>query len=311
LDWGLVGLLIGMISGALVAGVLAIWWLRQSIKFKINTDLLREMLSFSAPLIFSGVTVWISHYVDRMMISYYLTVEEVGLYGIGYRLAAVAALFMVGFKGALTPLIYANYHKPSTPSDLEKIFRFFLFFSLLLFLFVSLFAVEILQAFTAPPFYSASVVVVFLVPAILLQGMYIFSPGISIEKKTKFIIWINLSGCMLNILFNYLLIPVYGISGAAIAKMISYGVVFFLYTIIGNKFYPIPHRWPRIYAAVGFAASIYIALTYFISRDGVDWGLKILSILCFAIFAIVVGLIKREEFFLIWILMKKKLIKQI
>lgn len=308
-DWGLAGLLIGMISGALIAGVLAIWWLRQSIKFKINTEQLREMLIFSAPLVFSGVAVWVSLYVDRMMISYYLTVEEVGLYGIGYRLASVAALIMVGFKSALTPLIYANYHKPSTPSDLEKIFRFFLYFSLLLFLFISLFSLEILQAFTTPPFYSASVVVVYLVPAILLQSMYIFSPGISIEKKTKFIIWINFTGCVLNIIFNYLLIPIYGISGAAVATMIGYGVVFALYTIIGNKFYPIPHRWPQIYAAVGFAASISIALPYLTSHDKFDWFFKILSILCFAVFASAVGLIKKEEFLSLWFLMKKKFIK--
>ena len=109
LGLGLQGLLIGMLVGSFMGTVFGLWRLRRSFRFLLDAFRLREMLSFSTPLVFSGVAVWLSLYVDRLMINYFLTIEEVGLSGIGYRLASIASLVMVGFKGALTPLIYSNY----------------------------------------------------------------------------------------------------------------------------------------------------------------------------------------------------------
>ena len=115
LGWGLEGLLLGMLSGSLIGAMLGLWWLRESFRFRFNSACLFEMLAFSTPLVFSGVAVWLSLYIDRLMINHFLTVEDVGLYGIGYRLASIAGLLMVGFQGALTPLVYTNYRNADTP----------------------------------------------------------------------------------------------------------------------------------------------------------------------------------------------------
>lgn len=117
--------------------------------------------------------------------------------------ASIAGLILVGFRGALTPLIYTHYQNSNTPKHLEKIFRIFLLFALLMFLFLTLFASDILVIVTTPGFYGASKVVVFLVPAILLGNMYIFSPGIGIAKKTHLIVWVNVVGGLVNIGLNY------------------------------------------------------------------------------------------------------------
>ena len=127
--------------------------------------------------------MWVSLYIDRLMINHFLSVHEVGLYSVGYRLASVGGLVMVCIQGSLTPLVYANYQNLKHQGTLRKIFRLFLFFVILMFLILTLFAKDILVVFTTPQFYGSSVVVIFLVPAILLGNMYIFSPGIGIAKK--------------------------------------------------------------------------------------------------------------------------------
>ena len=304
LNWGLVGLLVGMLSGTAAATVLGLWWLRSSFQFRFNSVQLKEMLQFSAPLVFSGVAVWLTLYVDRIMINHFLTIDEVGVYGIGHRIASLASLVLVGFQGALTPLIYANYKNPNTPGQLAKIFRIFLLFALMVFLFLTLFSSDVLAIMTTPGFHGASKVVVFLVPAILLGNMYIFSPGIGIAKKMHIIVWLNVLGGFMNVGLNYCLIPVYGIMGAATGTMLSCGAVFAAYTLIGQRFYPIPHNWFIIFAAVGLAALIASMFTLWPLPDPVRWVVNVFVLIGFALLAPAIGLIRRDEIMSGWRLVR-------
>jgi O-antigen/teichoic acid export membrane protein len=160
---------------------------------------------------------------------------------------------------------------------------------------LTLFASDILQIMTTQDFYGASVVVIFLVPAIFLANMYIFSPGIGIAKKTHFIVWINVVGGLANVGLNYCLIPVFGITGAGIAKLLSYGGIFAVYTLIGQRFYPIHHNWIRIFAAVGLAALIAAMLPLWPLPDSIRWMANVIALIVFSFFATVMGLIKRDE----------------
>ncbi len=286
LRWGLEGLLLGLVVGSLVGTVLGLWWLRNSFRFRFDVARLREMLVFSTPLVFAGIAVWISLYIDRIMINHFLSIGEVGLYGIGYRLASVAGLVMVGFQSALTPLIYTYYREADTPYQLARIFRLFLFFALLVFLSLTFFATDILRLLVTEPFYGGAVVVVYLVPAILLANMYIFAPGIGIAKKTHFLIWINVGGALLNAALNYFLIPALGIAGAGLATLMGYLAVFTAYMLLSQKFYAVPHQWRIISVAVVFAAVLAWWIPQLAVSDLVRWGLSGLAIVVFAIVSV-------------------------
>ena len=254
--WGLTGLLLGMVGGALAGCLYGLWYLRHSFRFRFEWTRLKEMLIFSAPLVPSGIAVFGGLYIDRIMINHYLTLDDVGLFGIGFRVAGIVGLVIVGFQGALTPLIYAHYRDPATPMQLARIFRIFLSFALLMFLAVSLFSKEILMALTVPAYYDAASIVVFLVPAILLSNMYIFAPGTGIEKKTHLILWINVAGAVVNVLLNALFIPLLGIEGAAVAKLLSYSFVFAAYMWYSQKLYHVPHDWRLLAKATLLVALI-------------------------------------------------------
>jgi O-antigen/teichoic acid export membrane protein len=256
LRWGLFGILWGMISGALAANAFGLYRLRRSFRFRFGGRHLKEMLTFSAPLVPSGVAVFVGLYIDRIMINKYLSLREVGLYGMGYRLASAVSLVMVGFQGALLPLVYTNYRNPETPGQLAAIFRMFLAFALATFLGLTLFAPEILALVTTPPYYPAAKTVIFLVPAVLLSSMYIFAVGIGISKKNHILLWTNIAGAALNTLLCVLLIPRYGITGAAAATFLGYGSVFAVYMAFSQRLYPVPHRWGRLTAAAAAAAAL-------------------------------------------------------
>ena len=307
LQWGLEGLLIAMAAGSLSGAVLGLWWLRGTFRLRFDVARLREMLAFSIPLVFSGVAVWISLYIDRLMINHFLTIDEVGLYGVGYRLASIAGLAMVGFKGALSPLVYTYYREADTPRQLARIFRFFLTYALMLFLGLSLFASEILRTMTTQAYYGAATIIVYLVPALLLANMYIFAPGIGIAKRTQYLIWINIGGALLNGALNYALIPILGIIGAALATMLNYLAVFVCYMVLSQRLYYVPHKWRAISAAVFIAGSIAALVPQWSLPDDFRWIVYVLALIVFFFLALGLGMVKSYEISLVWRLVANRI----
>ncbi len=295
LGWGLEGLLWGMVIGAALGATYGLWHLRRSFRWRFEAGYLGRMLRFSAPLVPSGMAVFVSTYIDRLMINHYLSIEAVGIYGIGFRLAGVAGLVMVGFQGALTPLVYTYHRQAETPGEMARIFRLFTAFALMLFLAIVLFAREILVLWTTPAFYGGAAVVVFLVPAILLSQMYIFAPGVFIAGKTRLVLWINLSGAVLNTLFNALLIPLLGIRGAALATLLGYLAVFGGYMTLSQRFYPVPHAWGRLVPAAALAGMMAAAVPWAAREAPLRWALSGLALVLMAGASVGLGLVPLRE----------------
>lgn len=254
--FGIYGFLAGMIIGTATGTSIGFYYLKTTFQLRFDLTKLKTMLAFSIPLVPSSIAVFTNMYIDRLMINCYLSLKEVGLYGMSYRLANISTLVLVGFQTALIPLVYKHYQEPETPNQLATIFRAFLSIMIMIFLILSLFADVALWILTTPEYYAADQMVVFLVPAILLSQMYIFAPGIGISKKTYLYIWINVAGAILNILFNWLLIPQIGPIGAGIATLIGSAFVFGAYMYYSQKFYYVPHDWEAIASVVLVAVAL-------------------------------------------------------
>ncbi len=296
LNWGLIGLVAGMTAGSLLAIALGIWWLRFSFPFRIDLALLREMLTFSSPLVFSGIAIWAGTYMDRLMLNHFLSVSDVGVYGIGYRIASVAGLVMAGFQGALTPLVYKYHTDPEMPRNVARIFRVCVALSLLVFAGLSLFSGQIVRLMTTELFYDGAAVVIYLTPAIILGQMYIFMPGISLKKKNHLEIYINLAGLLLNIAFGVALIPHVGVVGAGLSTLLSCIGIFLMRIFFSQRLFPIPFDWPKIISAV-FCVCTLVAMVSCLRLEGLfSWIVSLLAGVCVLLVIVATRLICPDEF---------------
>lgn len=246
LRWGVAGAIWAQVLGGMLALLPSLYLTRSSFGWLFDKQALRSMLAFSVPLMPSSLAVVFALYFDRLILKDLLGLEELGVYAVGQKISLVVTLALVGFRSALTPLIYAHHARPSTPSELAQIFQVFCLAALAMVLGLSVFAEELLALIAGPAYQPAAKVVPLLIFSVLLANMYIFAPGLDIHRRTGTVSAINLGVAGLSLALNYLLIPYLGIVGAALASLLSFGFGFCLYMHFSQRLYPVPHDWATV-----------------------------------------------------------------
>lgn len=247
---GVIGVFWAQFIGGAIAFVFGFYLSLSSYALIFRVPKLKEMLIFSIPLVPSSIGVFILTYIDRISIRSLMGLSDLGLYGIGFRIASIVGIVMMSITSAITPLIYAKYRERDTPDQIARIFRYFIFGALFLTAILSIFAKEALWIMTTPPYFAAAAVVPFLVVSGFLSQMYVFAPGLSIAKKTKYIAAINIIGAGFNLGLNLLLIPRFGIVGAALATAFASAFIFSLNVYFSQRNYFVPHDAKTLFSSV-------------------------------------------------------------
>ncbi len=259
---GIQGIFLGQIAGAMVGGTCAWGFSKGIFYFQFDRQKWREMVTFSLPLVPSSIAVFFSLYIDRISIRYFMSLSDVGVYGIGFRVASIMLLLVLGVQASLTPLIYRHYKESETRAEIARSFRYFLLMAFGLYIFISAHAREIISLVTPTSYHEAWRVIPILCLSILIGNLYIFAPGLAIAKKTGIIAGLNLAAAAVNALLNVILIPLWGIVGAAAATFLSSLLCFACHMFFSQRLYRVPHQWIRLLTAFIVAIStVTVALT--------------------------------------------------
>lgn len=288
---------IGQIVGNITAVVVSMKLAGGSYKFKFVFDKLKEMLSFSYPLVFSGIGVFVAMYIDRIAIKGIMGLEELGIYGLAYRFAAIAGLVMMGFQQSLAPLVYKHYKEKETPQNIASIFYIFSIIAILVISGTILFSKEIVVLMSTEKYYQAAEILPILIISVFFSNMYIFAPGLGIAKKTQKIALVNIAGAFLNTFLNFSLIPLYGLYGAAFATLTSAIVIFSIYVILGQKYYYISINWLKSVLIFVSVLSLSSLIKYFFIEITIT-NILVKSFFMIIILLILISSIKDTTIFL-------------
>lgn len=259
---GVQGLILSQLIAGFIASAVGIIPMRKLYILKFNAPRLFQLLQFSAPLVPSSAIAIAALYTDRIMLNNLMSLNEVGLLGVAYRFASIGSILLIGFQGSLTPLITANYKNPETAGHLESIFRYFLFLAAAYCVAIALFSPELIGLFTSPRYHEASALIPLLSASFLLMNMYIFMPGLWLAKKTHILTLINITSLLTNLILNYLLIPIFGVIGAALSTFLSYFAVFSLQAMLSQKYYFVPHEWKKHITVGAILTGLILATSF-------------------------------------------------
>jgi O-antigen/teichoic acid export membrane protein len=253
---------VGQVAGASVGAIAVIGVTRATFVITFDPRWLRTLLAFSLPLVPASLGVLTALYIDRILLGILMDLENVAWFSIGHRLASTVGLVMTAVQLALTPLIYAAYRRSDAPDEISRAYEGVVGLVLLLWLGVALLAPELVTLFATAAYDAAASVVPILMPAIILSGMVVFAPGLWIERRTGLVAVISLGGAALNIVLNLILIEPFGIVGAALATLVSAGVVFGVTMTASQRAFPIPYPFLRSGLGVAIVAAAIVIATW-------------------------------------------------
>lgn len=198
---------------------------------KLDIKLIVKIIDESKYLWFSFVSFLIYTQTDRLMINHYLGVEEVGVYTMGMQLSNILAILIGPIQNSLFPKFLELYR-----NDYQKYYNFYKLTNTIItqfYLIITLISIIVVK-YTFKYVYSSQYDGAILIYSILAFSVFIKANGslqtshMTIKNITKKSFYKTLVSLILNIILNILLIPKYGINGAAIATLITQFIALFL-----------------------------------------------------------------------------------
>ncbi len=270
-DMGVIGLLWGGVLGYAVGIIAGLPGVVHDYKLGFDWKKLREMMAYSSPLLIMQIGLLTTNFFDRWAIRSLMSLDDVGVYGVGYRFASIIQIIFIGLQSSISPLILTYYRESSTPAEIAKIFRIFSTFALCFLLFLGIFAREVVALTTASGYHQAYQCIFPLALMMIFYAFDVFSPGIEISKKTRVRAILCVMGAVLNIGLNYLLIPLLGIAGASIASMLAALAVLMGSISVSQRLYFVPYTFRKpILALLG--VSILVILFEWVPSGLPVWG---------------------------------------
>jgi O-antigen/teichoic acid export membrane protein len=273
LKTGVIGILYSALISKVIFSLLIGIPIIAQVGIRFSRKLTSEMLAFSFPLIFSSVFRVIINESDKYFINYFFSPFQTGIYSICQKIGtSVHALVISPFLQAYLPRRFEIMKN----ADADKTFASILdcFFVVICFIGLALSVLSncIVHLMTTEKFYPAAQYIPLSVLSMVIFSLkYHFEIGIMVEKKTKYIAYINGISSVINIALNFLLISRFGLWGALISLNICYGVTSLLNYIVSQRMYYIKYNIINLMSIILFAIALF-ATSIAIGVNSMLWG---------------------------------------
>lgn len=288
-DLGITYIFISNLVSSLFVMVM-LFFVSGTVPARFTLSHIKTIFVYSFPLLISGLGGTTNESFDRIFIKYLIGEEnnplyQLGIYGANVKLAVLMVLFIQMYRYAAEPFFFAHADKKDSPIIYSSMMKYFLVFTLLIFLGVGLFT-DIFVILIGKDFREGLNVVPILLLANLFYGIFFnLSIWYKVTNKTWYGIYYTFAGALVTVTLNILLIPVIGYYGAAVARLGCYILMCALCFYGGQKNYYIPYQTKRLLTYLFTALTIFAA-GYFLHINSLVLSF-IFRILLLALFVLV------------------------
>lgn len=240
---GVAGVFFSSIVSSVTVGGFLTARLYRDAGFHFDTGVIRRLLAFGAPLVVWNIASFVLHYSDRFFLRVYESLGAVGLYSLGYKLAMLIAVLVISpFSDIWIPKALEIERKEG-PDAVPILSSILLVYNLLLVTIavaIALFAGDLIRIATGPEFHTAAATVPVLALAMVFFGYRsVAQIGALIRGRSDLIAIATASAAVLVIGFNLLLIPRWGVMGAATATFGAFAFEFLLMRHLSRSVHPL------------------------------------------------------------------------
>lgn len=277
LGFGVIGVASGWVLTIILTPFLAFYFLEKRIFPVFNTKVKsisvgKELFSFSWPLIIGTVTGLIMGWMDTLMLGYLSLSIDVGIYNVALQIAHLITIIPSTFAAIFFPVMSELYARNKI-EDFRRTFsvvsKWILASILPVFLFLFLFPNQIIKILFGIEYGGGASALSTLTFAFMIGAVLSLNASIlQTYGRTKILLAISCVTAAANFLLNLLLIPIYGVDGAAIATGFSFSlnsilIFFFAYKIAKTQPFRASFLKP-VFASILAILVVYVLTKYVI-----------------------------------------------
>lgn len=204
-------------------------------RWKFSVKIALKLLKFSWPLALSVFLISIHTRIDQIMIGNMLNIEQVGIYSVAVRLAEFWIFIPSILVNTLMPY-FVNLREINNKLYHDRLIQLY---SLMFWMgaFVGVFAIiwgkDIIRLLYGEAYVGAYSALMFniwtgiFISQAIARGIWMINENLQVYR-----IYNNVLAIITNVSLNVVLIPKYGIEGAAIASFISIGLGTWVYSLL-------------------------------------------------------------------------------
>lgn len=246
------GLVYGQLLGTLIVGGIGICSLYKEkfFDFRRSNVFLLDAVKIGAPISLQAVGSWFIASFDKLLIGNRIGLAATGVYGVAGTFGTIMNFFPESLYTAYIPYLFDKLKNAN-----EQTSRLLVKSSLLLYGLIIAFAIFVfclgywgIDFFYGPKYHSAKELVFpFVLSAMFLGLSKVHNGYIFFVKKTHYMALITLTAGGLNLFLLYLLVPKYGMIGAAYSSVVTNFYIYAFTLIVSNQVFPLSWRKTIIY----------------------------------------------------------------
>lgn len=205
--------------------------------FQFDKTLFKDMIKYSLILIPTSFMWWIMNFLDRIMVTNYISLSANGIYAVSYKIPTILSVVSSIFTQAWLFSAIKEKDSEDNSSYTNNVFNFMAFGTIIVGSILLIIIKPLFNVYVSKDFFEAWKYVPYLMIGYVFLNLSTFiSTSYSVHKDSKGFLFSAVVGAIVNCIFNFILIPRFGISGAASATLISY-ISVFIYRLFDTKKY--------------------------------------------------------------------------
>ncbi len=260
--------LIGNLIGSAVTFLL-LWPQWKDFRFSLDSDLWKEVMKYSWPLLIVGFGGMINEMLSRLVYQHVAVdavkaKEDLGIFAANYRLAVLITIFIQMFRMAAEPFFFNKSKDENAQKTYARVMKFFVIACCFMFLIIGLFLdvfKEILTIKFKEYGEGIHIVPVLAMGSVFLGIYYNLSVWYKLTNKNLYGAAITIAGAVITVLLNIWWIPNFGYTGSAWATFSCYAFMMTISYFQGQKHYPIPYATKKLLAYL-----VLTVLVFFIHK---------------------------------------------
>ena len=193
-------------------------------KLSVSFPTFKYLFSKSKHYIVTGLMITVFAQTDKIMLKLIVGDEETGFYSAAFYCASLTAFVFTAIIDSVRPFVFESLKKSvqKFEDSMKMLFGIIIGLSLLQSVFMTLFSSFIIYVMYGSDYMAAAPIlalVVWYTPFSYVGSVR--NIWVLAENKQKYLWILKLSGALMNVVLNFIFIPIWGGAGAALASMIT------------------------------------------------------------------------------------------